>query len=82
MESQLTFEMMDSRGVAARRFPFSAAAGCIRGEGPYAAVTKCFKRWKVFLYQSDGQRAAKLQDWSDRGCSPDCKSEHCAVDLI
>jgi hypothetical protein len=71
----------DYRIVAAKRFPLSGAVGNIRGDGCYCAVTRCFKRWKIFLYRSDSDRAAKLHEWEERGCCPDCRLEHSSVDL-
>jgi hypothetical protein len=71
----------DYRVAAARRFPLSGAVGNVRGDGPYAAVTKCWKRWKVYLYHTDSDRAAKLHEWEERGCCPDCRLEHSSVDL-
>jgi hypothetical protein len=71
----------DYRVAACRRFPLSGAVGNIRGSGRYAAVNKCSKRWRVYLYPTEADRAAKLQEWQERGCGPDCRSDHERVDL-
>jgi hypothetical protein len=71
----------DYRVAAARRFPLSGACGNIRGDGRYAAVNKCSKRWRVYLYPTEADRAAKLQEWQKRGCGPDCQDSHERVDL-
>jgi hypothetical protein len=80
-QSDFFTAMRDYRVAAAKRFPLSGAVGNVRGDGPYAAVTKCFKRWKIFLYHTDADRAAKLHEWNERGCCPDCRLEHSSVDL-
>jgi len=79
--AQFDFGTTDYRAAAAHRFPLSGACGNIRGDGKYAAVTKCFKRWKVYLYQTEADRAAKLQEWNERGCGPECRDDHHRVDL-
>lgn len=71
----------DWRVVACHRFPLSGAVGNVRGDGRYAAVTKCFRRWKVLLYQVAADRDNKLAEWQDRGCGPDCRFEHSAETL-
>ena len=81
METQTSFFTPDYRQAASRRFPLSGATGNIRGSGQFALVSKCFRRWKVLLYQTAEDRTVKLQEWNERGCCHDCTSDHEVVDL-
>jgi hypothetical protein len=60
--------------AAAKRFPYSAQN--IRGDGKYTCISKCFRRWRVLLYPTEEARAVKEREWNDRGCGPDCRSDH------
>jgi hypothetical protein len=69
--------------AAAHRFPLSAAVGNIRGDGRYALVTKCSKRWRVLLFPTAEDRDAQLTEWNRNYCPSkmDCRLDHFAEDL-
>lgn len=69
--------------AAAKRFPLSASVGNVRGDGPFALVSKCAKRWRVFLYHTAEDRDAALKEWNRNYCPAkfDCCLEHTAEDL-
>jgi hypothetical protein len=71
----------DYRTIAARRFPLSGACGNLRGNGPFVAVNKCSKRWRVFMYRTAADRDAKILEWETKGCGCDCRLSHETVDL-
>lgn len=81
--TQFDFGTTDLRALAAHRFPLSGAAGNIRGEGRFVAVTKCSKRWRVYCYATPEDRDQKLQEWSVKNCPSgiDCCGDHESVDL-
>jgi hypothetical protein len=72
------FAVTDYRFEATKKFPYSKD---IRGTGRFALVSKCFRRWRVLLYQTEQSRAAKEQEWFEKGCCVDCRSDHFTCNL-
>jgi hypothetical protein len=70
--------------AAEKRFPISASVGNIRGDGKYALISKCGKRWRVLLFKSEEDRAFTLSQWHATHCpagSSGCFEDHSTEDL-
>jgi hypothetical protein len=65
--------------AAQKRFPYSVQG--IRGDGKWAVVSKCHRRWSVLLYPDAARRDAKYDAWFENGCGPDCQDSHFKFDL-
>ncbi len=78
----LTQERSLYQVAACRRFPLSGAVGNIRGDGRYAIVLKCWKRWKVLLYATPEERDAKFEEWRQQCFAGiDCRMDHAKEDI-
>jgi len=67
---------------AARRYPFSAKRGRIRGTGRYALVLRCSVPWAVRCYQNAEERQASFVEMQYGKCSAlNCVHDHSTVDL-
>jgi hypothetical protein len=77
----LTQTITEYQAIARHRFPYSRSN--IHGDGRYCAVTKCAKRWRIFLFHTSEDRDARLAEWRQRSCPSgvDCIEDHVAEDL-
>lgn len=53
----------------------------MRGEGPYAVVSQCFRIWLVLLYAKVEDRDAIFNRWEEIGCGGTCIHEHVRKNL-
>jgi hypothetical protein len=67
---------IDYSSPAAKRWPLSAKAGSIHGTGRWALISRCKRRWRILLYQTESGRDAKYQEWDLHGCGSDCQGDH------
>ena len=65
--------------AAAEKFPYSRQG--IRGDGKYACVSKCGRRWRILLFATAELRDARAQKWFEEGCGSGCQSSHFTFDL-
>jgi hypothetical protein len=72
----------DYSAEAARRFPFSAKHGRIRGTGKYVLISKCSVPWPILCFTTAAQRADTLDKWQRRSCGDTrCNFDHATEDL-
>lgn len=72
----------DFSAEAARRFPFSAQNGRIRGTGRFVLLSKCRTPWRIFCFTTAERRAEYVDTWQRTGCGdPRCTFDHTTENL-
>jgi hypothetical protein len=66
--------------IARAKFPLSAAANRITGDGQYALASRCVAP-RVELFSSHRRRLAAHDAWDDTGCCDNCTGKHRTFDL-
>src|SRR5579883_2469705 len=59
----------DNQLAAAKKLPFSDYMG---GDGRHVVLSKCFKRWRYWLFQD--QKSA--EEFATKSCSQGCRNNH------
>jgi hypothetical protein len=65
---------------AREKFPLSAAADRITGDGPYALASRR-EAPRVALFDSVRRRERVWNDWDDTGCCESCTGKHRSFNL-
>jgi hypothetical protein len=64
---------------ASFQFPSLSKHRSILGDGAFAILNKCGKRWTLWLYPTADEAKAQLAEWRDHGCpagAMDCRGLH------
>jgi hypothetical protein len=73
--------MSPYQAQAAFMFPKTARTGNIRGDGQFAVLVKCGRRWQLWMWLTAEARAAQLKAWNETGCCSQCMHNHQLVEV-